>query len=162
MPYRCCCIWPKAGKTVSSSKLSAAIGVSHRYLLQISAKLRAAGFIRAAHGSSGGLALEKAPEEISLYDVILGMEGAVQTGDICGIPSDEISQEMFILENEYRRVDCMLETSAERDYTCQNPGDSLIYKIPIQTARLYKQLTKETQDCPESVRICEKRLRCRL
>ena len=30
----------KAGKTVSSSKLAAAIGVSHRYLLQISAKLR--------------------------------------------------------------------------------------------------------------------------
>ena len=34
----------KAGKTVSSSKLAAAIGVSHRYLLQVSAKLRAAGF----------------------------------------------------------------------------------------------------------------------
>ena len=49
----------KAGKTVSSSKLAAAIGVSHRYLLQISAKLRAAGFIRAAHGPSGGVALEK-------------------------------------------------------------------------------------------------------
>ena len=30
----------KVGKTVSSSKLAAAIGVSHRYLLQISAKLR--------------------------------------------------------------------------------------------------------------------------
>ena len=30
----------KAGKTVSSSKLAVAIGVSHRYLLQISAKLR--------------------------------------------------------------------------------------------------------------------------
>ena len=42
----------KARKTVSSSKLAAAIGVSHRYLLQISAKLRAAGFIRAAHGPS--------------------------------------------------------------------------------------------------------------
>ena len=49
----------KAGKTVSSSKLAAAIGVSNRYLLQISAKLRAAGFIRAAHGPSGGVALEK-------------------------------------------------------------------------------------------------------
>ena len=35
-------------------KLAAATGVSHRYLLQISAKLRAAGFIRAAHGPSGG------------------------------------------------------------------------------------------------------------
>ena len=101
----------KAGKTVSSSKLAAAIGVSHRYLLQISAKLRAAGFIRAAHGPSGGVALEKAPEEISLYDVILGMEGVVQTGDICGIPSDEISQVMLMLKNEYRKVDRMLERS---------------------------------------------------
>ena len=101
----------KAGKTVSSSKLAAAIDVSHRYLLQISAKLRSAEFIRAAHGPSGGLALDKAPEEISLYDVILGMEGVVQTGDICGIPSDEISQEMLMLKNEYRKVDRMLERS---------------------------------------------------
>ena len=99
----------KAGKTVCSSKLAAAIGVSHRYLLQISAKLRAAGFIRAAHGSSGGLALDKAPEEISLYDVILGMEGIIKTGEICGVPSDEVSKEMLMLKNEYRKVDCMLE-----------------------------------------------------
>ena len=101
----------KAGKTVSSSKLAAAIDVSHRYLLQISAKLRAAGFIRAVHGPSGGLALDKAPEEISLYDVILGMEGIIQTGEICGVPSDEVSQEMLMLKNEYRKVDCMLERS---------------------------------------------------
>ena len=99
----------KAGKTVSSSRLAAAIGVSHRYLLQISAKLRAAGFIRAAHGPSGGLALDKAPEEISLYDVILGMEGIIKTGEICGVPSDEVSKEMLMLKNEYRKVDCMLE-----------------------------------------------------
>ena len=99
----------KAGKTVSSSKLAAAIGVSHRYLLQISAKLRAAGFIRAAHGPSGGLALDKAPEEISLYDVILGMEGIIKTGEICGVLSDEVSKEMLMLKNEYRKVDCMLE-----------------------------------------------------
>ena len=101
----------KAGKTVSSSKLAAAIDVSHRYLLQISAKIRAAGFIRAAHGPSGGLALDKAPEEISLYDVILGMEGIIKTGEICGVPSDEVSQEMLMLKNEYRKVDCMLERS---------------------------------------------------
>ena len=99
----------KAGKTVSSSKLAAAIDVSHRYLLQISAKLRAAGVIRAAHGPSGGLALDKAPEEISLYDVILGMEGIIKTGEICGVPSDEVSKEMLMLKNEYRKVDCMLE-----------------------------------------------------
>ena len=99
----------KAGKTVSSSRLAAAIGVSHRYLLQISAKLRAAGFIRAAHGPSGGLKLDKAPEEIILYDIILSMEGAVRTGEICGSPALEIEQEIDILERMYHSVDTMLE-----------------------------------------------------
>ena len=99
----------KTRKTVSSSKLAAAIGVSHRYLLQISAKLRAAGFIRAAHGPSGGLKLDKAPEEISLYDIILSMEGAVRTGEICGSPALEIEQEIDILERMYHSVDTMLE-----------------------------------------------------
>ena len=99
----------KAGKTVSFSRLAAAIGVSHRYLLQISAKLRAAGFIRAAHGPSGGLKLDKAPEEISLYDIILSMEGAVRTGEICGSPALEIEQEIDILERMYHSVDTMLE-----------------------------------------------------
>ena len=99
----------KAGKTVSSSKLAAAIGVSHRYLLQISAKLRAAGFIRAAHGPSGGLKLDKAPEEISLYDIILSMERIVPTGSICGTPSGEIAQEMTALGEEYQEIEKMLE-----------------------------------------------------
>ena len=99
----------KVGKTVSSSKLAAAMGVSHRYLLQISAKLRAAGFIRAAHGPSGGLKLDKAPEEINLYDIILSMEGAVRTGEICGSPALEIEQEIDILERMYHSVDTMLE-----------------------------------------------------
>ena len=99
----------KAGKTVSSSKLAAAIGVSHRYLLQISAKLRAAGFIRAAHGPSGGLKLVKDPEEISLYDIILSMEGAVRTGEICGTPTAVMVQEMLALREEYRKIEKMLE-----------------------------------------------------
>ena len=99
----------KAGKTVSSSKLAAAIGVSHRYLLQISAKLRAAGFIRAAHGPSGGLKLVRNPDEINLYDIILSMEGAVRTGEICGRPAAEIAQEMLALGEEYRKMEKMLE-----------------------------------------------------
>ena len=99
----------KVGKTVSSSKLAAAIGVSHRYLLQISTKLRAAGFIRAAHGPSGGLVLIKHPDEISLYDVIISMERIVQTGSICGTPSGEIAQEMTALGEEYQEIEKMLE-----------------------------------------------------
>ena len=99
----------KANRMVTSSRLSAAIGISYRYLLQISAKLKAAGFIRAAHGPSGGLKLDKAPEEISLYDIILSMEGAVRTGEICGTPAPEIEQEIDTLERMYHSVDTMLE-----------------------------------------------------
>ena len=99
----------KAGKTVSSSKLAAAIDVSHRYLLQISAKLRAAGFIRAAHGPSGGLKLVRNPDEINLYDIILSMEGAVRTGEICGTPTAETVQEMTALREEYQKIEKILK-----------------------------------------------------
>ena len=104
----------KARKTVSSSKLAAAIGVSHRYLLQISAKLRAAGFIRAAHGSSGGLVLIKHPDEISLYDVIISMEGIVQVGKICGVSSSEIQLEFYALDMIYMRINTILECELKK------------------------------------------------
>ena len=104
----------KAGKTVSSSRLAAAIGVSHRYLLQISAKLRAAGFIRAAHGPSGGLVLIKHPDKISLYDVIISMEGIVQVGKICGVSSSEIQLEFYALDMIYMRINTILECELKK------------------------------------------------
>ena len=61
-------------QTVSSFKLSAAIGVSPRYLLQVRAKLRDAELIVATHGPAGGYDLKKPPIEISLFDIILIME----------------------------------------------------------------------------------------
>lgn len=64
----------KAAHTVPSSKLSKAIGVSSRYLLQIGAKLRDAGFITVSHGSNGGYTLSKSPEEITLLEIINLME----------------------------------------------------------------------------------------
>ena len=99
----------KAGKIVSSSKLATATGVSHRYLLQISAKLRAAGFIRAVHGPSGGLKLVRNPDEINLYDIILSMEGAVRNGEICGTPTAETVQEMTALREEYQKIEKILK-----------------------------------------------------
>ena len=61
-------------QTVSSSKLSAAIGVSPRYLLQVGAKLRDAELISTTHGPAGGYDLKNPPREISLFDIILIME----------------------------------------------------------------------------------------
>ena len=104
----------KNGQTLSSTKLAASLGISHRYLLQISSKLRAAGFILAVRGPSGGLKIFKNPEKISLYDVILSMEGVVQTGKICGLPSDELEQEMVTLETAYQRLNILLERELKK------------------------------------------------
>ena len=104
----------KNGQTISSTKLAVSLGISHRYLLQISSKLRAAGFILAVHGPSGGLKIFKNPDEISLYDVILSMEGVVQTGKICGLPSDELEQEMVTLEMAYQRLNILLERELKK------------------------------------------------
>ena len=104
----------KNGQTLSSTKLAVSLGISHRYLLQISSKLRAAGFILAVRGPSGGLKIFKNPDEISLYDVILSMEGVVQTGKICGLPSDELEQEMVTLEMAYQRLNILLERELKK------------------------------------------------
>ena len=104
----------KNGQTLSSTKLAASLGISYRYLLQISSKLRAAGFILADHGPPGGLKIFKNPVVISLYDVILSMEGVVQTGKICGLPSDELEQEMVTLETAYQRLNILLERELKK------------------------------------------------
>lgn len=60
--------------TVSSSKLSKAVGVSPRYLLQIGARLRDAGLVNVIYGPAGGYQLARPSSEISLLDVITAME----------------------------------------------------------------------------------------
>ena len=50
----------KARKTVSSSKLAAAIGVSHRYLLQISAKAKGGRFYPGRSWSVWRIGFDKA------------------------------------------------------------------------------------------------------
>ena len=70
----------QAAQTVPSSKLSAALGISSRYLLQIGARLRDAGMVRVSYGNSGGYVLAKGPEQITLFDIIVIMEGIVQIG----------------------------------------------------------------------------------
>ena len=53
--------------------------------------------------------MAKAPEKISLYDIILSVEGTVETAEIRGIPAEEIKQELFMLEKEYRSVNNILK-----------------------------------------------------
>ena len=87
----------KESKTVSSSKLATFIGVSSRYLLQISAKLRDAGLIEVTYGGNGGFRLIHPANKISLFDIVIIMEGSTVDKPF---PGDALTQEKFKTLNE--------------------------------------------------------------
>ena len=62
-------------RIVSSSELSEHINVSQRYLTHINKKLRKGGFVESHAGIHGGYSLLKGAADISLYDIIVLMEG---------------------------------------------------------------------------------------
>jgi Rrf2 family protein len=53
--------------------------ISVKYLEQLMAILRSAGFVRSIRGSKGGYLLAKAPNQIKLNEVLHRLEGAVTT-----------------------------------------------------------------------------------
>jgi len=97
-------------QVVSSSRLSRVIRVSPRYLLQIGARLRDAGLIATVNGPTGGYSLIKPPEQISLHDIIIIMEGETQSRQR---PAPEIDDtpEFLTLDMAYGHVKSTLEQS---------------------------------------------------
>ena len=53
--------------------------ISVKYLEQLMAVLRSAGFVRSIRGSKGGYVLAKAPNQIKLNEVLHRLEGTVAT-----------------------------------------------------------------------------------
>jgi len=53
--------------------------ISVKYLEQLMASLRTAGFVRSVRGSKGGYVLAKAPDKIRLSEVVHQLEGPVTT-----------------------------------------------------------------------------------
>ena len=54
-------------------------GISVKYLEQLMAILKSAGFVRSIRGSKGGYVLAKAPDQIELIEVLHCLEGTVTT-----------------------------------------------------------------------------------
>ena len=101
----------RASGVVSSSKLAKAIGVSPRYLLQIGARLREAGFVHLGHGPAGGYQLSRAPAKISLMDVIMAM---YRKGNVPVLPDKRRSKADFhTLECTYRQLEKGIQRELE-------------------------------------------------
>lgn len=96
----------KAAHTVPSSKLSAALGISSRYLLQIGARLRDAGMVQVSHGNTGGYLLAKNPEEITVYEIIRLVENKPHVNFFP--EQSEKKDEFPILNFAYRHMNKMI------------------------------------------------------
>ena len=64
-----------SGELAQIEKLARTEAVPANFLAQILIKLRDAGLIASRRGNHGGYALAKAPEEISLHDILVAVEG---------------------------------------------------------------------------------------
>jgi Rrf2 family cysteine metabolism transcriptional repressor len=65
-----------SGEPVRIRSIADEHGIPSRFLVQILLQLKGAGFVTSTRGASGGYQLVKAPEEISLADVMQIIEGA--------------------------------------------------------------------------------------
>jgi len=128
-------------KIVSSTELAGAVNVSQRYLMQIIAKLRDGGLLRPTVGMSGGYALLKAPSVISVYDIIMLMEGVGRDAETNRAETDTTMYAAAILLQEY--VKAYLQSITFDKFLADGANDwQLSFSKMIST-----QITELRQHC---------------
>jgi len=68
-------------KVVSSTELSDRLSISQRYVIQIAGKLRDGNIVTTHVGMSGGYSLCKKASSISVYDIVVLLEGSTYIPD---------------------------------------------------------------------------------
>ena len=66
---------------ISIKSISERQNISEYYLEQLFSSLRKAKLIKSVRGAQGGYILNRAPEEITIYDVINVLEGPIEISD---------------------------------------------------------------------------------
>jgi len=93
--------------------------ISAKYLEQVMAMLKSAGFVRSVRGAKGGYVLAKAPNHIRLSDVFAALEGPLVTVE-CLENEDYCSRTAVCLAREVwaqvqQAVDSVLESITVQD-----------------------------------------------
>jgi len=66
-------------RTVGVREIALRQGIPERFLEQQITALRKAGLVRSQRGAQGGVALARAPEDITIFEVIKALEGPLTT-----------------------------------------------------------------------------------
>jgi Rrf2 family protein len=67
--------------------IAASQAISEKYVGRLIIKLRAAGLVKSQRGVHGGFQLNRAPEKITLLEIVEAMEGAVNVVSCVNTPS---------------------------------------------------------------------------
>ena len=112
-------------RVVSSSELSEKLHISQRYILQFTGKLRDGRLIHTRAGMNGGYTLGKEAAAISIFDVIMLMEGDMNIPDCltpipdCGAPCKS-GNLFYALSHMRDYVDTFLKSISFQDLTDTN------------------------------------------
>lgn len=90
----------KENRTVPSSEIAKSMRISQRYLLSIARGLKDQGYIKVGYGPDGGYSLARPLKMISLYDIIILMEGTV-TISRCLIQENHCEEMPCVLHDGY-------------------------------------------------------------
>jgi Rrf2 family protein len=74
---------------VSITSIASRQKISERYLEQLMSKLKKAGIINSIRGANGGYILAKAPEDVSVGDILRALEGDLVLVDCLGASNEE-------------------------------------------------------------------------
>ncbi|MBQ8184996.1 MAG: Rrf2 family transcriptional regulator [Lachnospiraceae bacterium] len=74
---------------VSIASIAERQNISESYLEQLIAKLRKAGLVSSVRGAGGGYVLAKAPEEISVGDILRALEGNLNPVECSGFQEEQ-------------------------------------------------------------------------
>jgi len=108
--------------------------ISVKYLEQLMAMLKAAGFVRSVRGAKGGYLLDRPPEQIKVSEVFNALEGPVVTVECvenqnyCARIADCIARQLWIEVQE--AVEAVLEAVTLQDLVDKAKGSgALNYQI---------------------------------
>ncbi len=110
----------ESGEKLSIAQLSERQGISYAYLEQLIALLKKAGLVKAARGAQGGYTLAKAPENISVGEVLKALEGSTALVECVGTAGTDCENVCSCAARPLwlklqRRIDDVLDSTTIKD-----------------------------------------------
>ncbi len=87
--YHCQCEPGEPGGTAQAKDIARRGNIPLRYLEQIFADLKRAGLVESKRGPRGGYALKRPPAEISLFDMVVAIQGPIN--ELFAAPGDSVN-----------------------------------------------------------------------